>query len=185
MIETLDIFVTIWFYWLLPSLILGAIGITIISVKFVFRVESLNKYLKIGAILILQMFLSWIIGFGTLSYTKNQIRQELTEFINMPDITITVDNSAINDDFSAEILNGLRHLNQTDGNNDYTFKSDKVKLVLKSKSEEITLSLVRKTQTEYVIYWNKYEITTLNEIGRIQAKIFHKKIAEPNSLYIL
>lgn len=151
---------------------LGVIGVLILI--YVQQVKPANKRkpLITGVLLLIQVIGTWIIGFGLLWVVQFSARDELKNFLEQPNIEVQINGTTLPRSEADQILEELRKVENYMAH--HSHPTDQLTIELIVNEETFPLSLERDSEipTEYWIFSNKYEVTTSNEIGRIQTAIF-------------
>ncbi len=173
MTHVIDSFLTFWRNWMFVSFGLGVIGVIILI--YVQQAKPTNKRKPIitGVLLLIQVIGTWIIGFGLLWVVQFSARDELKNFLDQPNIEVRVNGTTLSRTEANQILEELRKVDNYMAH--HSHPTDQLTIELISNDQTFPLSVERDSEipTEYWIFSNKYEVTSSNEIGRIQTEIFN------------
>ena len=174
MTETLDSFLSIWHYWMFPSFGIGIIGFFILFNVRWGKPRNIKKSIRVGAILLGQTFLTWFIASGLLWTIQLQARKELKEFLCKNDFVLKIDGKEIDSENSKVIITELRTIDNIAAHHSHPTNKTDVQII--SDNETINLSLEKDSDidSEYWVFWDKYNSTTLIEIGRIRTEKLKK-----------
>lgn len=132
----------------------------------------MSKTLKIGLIMCGQILLVFAVMWVTSSIFNSQVRQELRGILKNDVGRVKLNDQSVDGIKSNSVIKALSNIKSAKHNN--TRPSDRIKIELTSngKAEVIYLDKDSGIDNEYWVYWEKYETSTLNDIGRITTDIF-------------
>jgi hypothetical protein len=129
--------------------------------------ENPKKTLKNGGLLFGQAFLVWIIGFGAAAIVQSNAREELKLILKNDELQLSINNEYLNEESQNEIISILKTIQNMPPHHSSPRTELQIQISNKEEITNIFLSEDSMVKNEYWIFWDKYYITRLNEIGRI------------------
>lgn len=173
MIHGIDSFLTFWRNWMFVSFGLGVIGVLVLIYVQQAKPNKKRKPIITGVLLIIQLIGTWVLGFGLVWTVQLSARNALKNFLDQPNIEVRINGRTLPKSESNGILEELRKIENYMAH--HSHPTDQLTIELTSNNQTFPLSLERDSEipTEYWIFSNKYDVTSSNEIGRIQTAIFN------------
>lgn len=167
----LDQFASIWYYWMFASFGLGIIGLIFLFYTQYGNPTEKKKPLKIGIILLVQGFMTWVIGFGTLAIITTRARNEVKTFLSGPMAQVTLNGLQLDKVHSLELITELQAIENIMAHHSHPVTKNEI--ILKSSTKDsLVLTLERDSEidNEFWVFLRKYKSTKGEEIGRIRSE---------------
>jgi len=174
MLEVLDSILGILKLLMIPSFIVGGIGVFFGIYARSETNKTKRKPWKIAKILIGQLAVVFILSYGILWIINIESRNELKSLLNEKNIKITVNGENINTEYSLQIIAELNKIKSYSGHHSHPEKEFEIGILSGNTKMDLTIKKDSDIKNEYWVYWNKYSSTNLNEIGRVTTNIFEK-----------
>ena len=171
--ENLDLLITFWNKWMmLPSFIIGFLGVIIFILSNSELLNFLKNKRKTGMFLIGQLVLIWAIGFSLFAFFESKAQIELITFLNSPDLELKINGNKINSNQSKKIFAEIKKIEDFPSNHP-TLKKE-MSFEIKSKIETLTLRIVQnsKNKNEFWVDSDKYKSTNINTFGQLNSNLF-------------
>ena len=122
----------------------------------------------IGIILFVQVFLFFWVNFKLMNTMQNKARKEFVTFLDYPDLKVKINDVEIKENSLEQTISSLRNIRYVHGH--HSHPEEEIEIIISSKEKNIKIKAAQDSEikTEYWIFWDKYESTKLNEIGRIE-----------------
>lgn len=175
MAKFLDTLLSFLQYLLLPSFIIAIIGFILLFAVNYGNANTKKRTIIFGS-LFAQVFLFALIFIGLRALLEVRIRSEIKEFLSQNNLKVKVNNNLLEGNQTAEIITDFKKVKWMMGHHSSPDKENKFIIELVSDKEIIKLVLMRDTQidTEYWVFWDKYQMTEDSELGRIKTNKLKK-----------
>lgn len=168
MTSIIDSFASYWYYFMFVSFGLGMIGLGFLFNWQYGNPENPTKQLKIGGILIGQLLLTWIIGFGSFSLVETRAKNELINILTNEHVNLTIIGKQLTQKDELELLNILKTIKHIPAHHSHPTEELIIQLKFDNHMSNIYLNMDSERKDEYWVYWDKYTVSNSNEIGRIK-----------------
>ena len=163
----LDSFASCWYYFMFVSLGLGFVGIGLLMMWQYGNSNNPKRLLKIGGTLIGQLILTWIIGFGSLGIVQNNARKEFKNILNQENLTLNINGTELKHGDKLEMIQILKSINKVPAHHSHPTSEIIIEIEHNGNKSNLYLNKDSERQNEYWVYWDKYQLSSSNEIGRI------------------
>jgi hypothetical protein len=167
MTHILDSIASFWFYIMFVSFLLGIIGFGILFSLQQRVLINFRKNLKLGGFLLGQVFLIFLIGLGIVSLIEIRAKNELQIILDTQNIKIIIDGKVLENGSRKEIIEILSTVERVSAHHSHPTKEIIIELEYIDQFSKIYLNKDSEIENEYWVFWDKYELTQNNEIGRI------------------
>lgn len=169
----LDLLTTFWMNWImLPSFILGIIGLLFYVYSIQNKKINRKRFNIIGIYLIILFVFNWLIGFSLSLTFETLVKKELISFLNQPNIEIKINGKKLVPEYSTRVVSELKEIKSLPGH--HSSPKDEIELKIISDKDSMTLTIKQDSEKEYEfwVFSDKYNHTKENDIGKLKTLVF-------------
>ncbi|MFZ4740111.1 MAG: hypothetical protein ACOYLE_02985 [Bacteroidales bacterium] len=168
-----DYIVIFWFFLSIISFFAGIIGLFSIY-HGRNSAENPKFFYKLGAILLIQLVICYLILFLLNTVFKSIAKNDLLSKIESKEMTLKINSQFPDIQFKEQLLSDLKKINNYPINHSSPIKEIKIEISTKSKTFYVNLGRDSNDSTLYWVFINNYRTTKTNEIGKIKTKLLDK-----------
>jgi hypothetical protein len=174
MIEIFDTLHTFWKYLLIPSFIVGIIGFIMIIRARYDDTENKTRTKIIGRWLFAQMFciaLTTLVISETIEFFT---RHKLRNFLDNTNILVKVNGVSLDSIESIIVIEDLKTISRKLAHHSSPKGEIYIKLIHGKETVDLRIGQDSEINTEYWVFWDNYNCTKENEVGRINTENLKK-----------
>ncbi|MCO4292014.1 hypothetical protein NF867_03950 [Solitalea sp. MAHUQ-68] len=148
------------------SFTIGIVGFFILVYVRWFKEEKFTKLTAVGAILLIQAFVTFIIASIADSNRQDLALRDLKQFLKQDSLVVKINNESLDSLSTTKILNVIRSIKIIDAHHSHPIDTTYLQIITPRDTVYLTIGKDSERPNEYWVFWTKY--FKESEIGRIQ-----------------
>jgi len=166
--NTIDNIAVFWSFLMILSLLLGFLDFIFVRNYKVARDSYKRRFLILGIVLIIQAPLTFKFGFHLFDTIESRSRLEIIKILNSSSCQAVLNDIKLDKDKSTEIIEELSKIKKAEPHHSHpTNVQHRITILCGQEKTLLILIQDSKIHNEYWVFWNKYNSTKSNELGRI------------------